>query len=245
MNQASIGFSIPITRMFSRTVIWRGIVFTILMLIGKFVTGMWLIRIATPFGTMAKESNLISDRLIPPRWSYMGTARFTKCFKSWSKNTTSGPQPKATPNVGVALAPESEQCPKQSSDRPSQSVPMQLQPMTSRIPRPQPASASLTKSRSLYPAAIVGTAMMARGEIEFLIASLAENAGIFVPQNDKLVAREDSGSKIYLIAIFPIVLCTVIGPLSVGLLARRVKILQQQRREHGGGEDPLGMWGVL
>ena len=40
-------------------------------------------------------------------------------------------------------------------------------------------------------------------------------------------------------AIEAVALCTVIGPVSVGLLVMRVKKLQQQRQEHGGGEDPL------
>ena len=45
---ASIGFSIPITRMFSGTVIWKGLVYTILMIFGKYVCGIWLVRISRP-----------------------------------------------------------------------------------------------------------------------------------------------------------------------------------------------------
>lgn len=86
---------------------------------------------------------------------------------------------------------------------------------------------------------------MARGEIGFLIAALAESTGIFVTQNVKSATQEDSGSEIYFVAIWAIVLCTVIGPVSVGFLVRRVERLQRQRREYVGGEDPLGMWGVL
>lgn len=85
---------------------------------------------------------------------------------------------------------------------------------------------------------------MARGEIGFLIAALAESTGIFASQ-DASVVREGGGSDIYLVVISAIVLCTVIGPVSVGFLVRRAKKLQRQRREHGGGEDPLGIWGVL
>ncbi|KAH7116999.1 Sodium/hydrogen exchanger family-domain-containing protein [Dendryphion nanum] len=43
---ASIGFSIPITRMFNGNIVWRGIVYTILMTSGKLVCGLWLVRIA-------------------------------------------------------------------------------------------------------------------------------------------------------------------------------------------------------
>ena len=87
--------------------------------------------------------------------------------------------------------------------------------------------------------------MMARGEIGFLIAALAESTGTFVSRNDESANQGDSDSKIYLVAIWAIVICTVIGPVSVGLLVKRVKKLQRQRREHGDGEDPLEMWGVL
>ena len=86
--------------------------------------------------------------------------------------------------------------------------------------------------------------MMARGEIGFLIAALAESKGIFASR-DESAAEEDGGSRIYLEVTWAVVLCTVIGPVSVGLLVRRVKKLQRQRRELGGGEDPLGIWAVL
>lgn len=85
---------------------------------------------------------------------------------------------------------------------------------------------------------------MARGEIGFLIAAIAESTGTFASRNEP-AAREDRGSTTYLVVIWAVVLCTVIGPVSVGLLVRRVKKLQRQRREHGGGEDPLGVWNVL
>jgi Kef-type K+ transport system membrane component KefB len=41
---ASIGFSIPITRMFSGEIVWKGIVYAIIMTFGKLVCGLWLVR---------------------------------------------------------------------------------------------------------------------------------------------------------------------------------------------------------
>jgi hypothetical protein len=38
-------------------------------------------------------------------------------------------------------------------------------------------------------------------------------------------------------------LCTIIGPIAVGVLVRRVRKLQN--RGQGGTADPLGVWGVL
>jgi hypothetical protein len=40
---ASIGFSIPITAMFAGPIAWRGIVYVLLMFVGKLVTGLWLV----------------------------------------------------------------------------------------------------------------------------------------------------------------------------------------------------------
>lgn len=43
--QESIGFSIPITKMFQGEVVWRGVVYTILMMFGKVITCVWLIQL--------------------------------------------------------------------------------------------------------------------------------------------------------------------------------------------------------
>ena len=87
--------------------------------------------------------------------------------------------------------------------------------------------------------------MTVGGEIDFLIAAQVESTGIFASQNEESASIGDGGSEIYLVAIWESVLCTAIGLVSVGLLVMRVKKLQQQRQEHGDGEDPLGVWGVV
>lgn len=101
------------------------------------------------------------------------------------------------------------------------------------------------KPLSLYPASILGLAMVARGEIGYLIASLAEADGIFSPHSSTspVTRSQEVASEIYLVVIWAITLCTFIGPLCVGSLVKRVKTLQNLR-SHSGGEDPLGMWGV-
>lgn len=242
MCQASIGFSIPVTSMFTGAVIWRGIVFTILMLIGKLVTGIWLIRVAAPFGIITTKIKAFLRHLNVSQWNCLKFAVSAKVFKSETSNTTDDPGSRAMPGFRIALTPDGEQGPKRPSRRLSQSA--SVSQLSSVVPTAPQADASPTNSRSLYPASIVGTAMMARGEIGFLIAALAESTGIFASHNDA-AAREDIDSNIYLVVIWAVVLCTVIGPISVGSLVRRVKKLQRLRREHGGGEDPLGKWGVL
>jgi hypothetical protein len=79
--------------------------------------------------------------------------------------------------------------------------------------------------------------MVSRGEIGFLISSVAEANGVF---------GEGGNSEEFLVVTWAILLCTLIGPVTVGLLVKRVKRLQQaERRKANGLEDPLGIWGVL
>ncbi|KAI9704534.1 MAG: hypothetical protein M1820_005608 [Bogoriella megaspora] len=147
---ASIGFSIPITQMFSGAVVWRGIIYSILMILGKLLCGIWLI-------------------------GHTDATVFTPNY----------PEPEAR--------------------------------------------------RSVYPAAILGSAMVARGEIGFLVSSLAAGNGIFDSTKNT--------ADIFLIVTWAIVLCTVAGPVAVGLLMRRLKTLQKERQgrlaRRGSG------WGVL
>ena len=100
-----------------------------------------------------------------------------------------------------------------------------------------PTSSPPPKPKSLYPASILALSMVVRGEVGYLIASLGETSGIF--------SRGSSGgnSEIYLIVIWAITICTLIGPICVGTLVRRVKRLQSQR-ESSGTPDPLGAWGI-
>ncbi|KAG6018750.1 hypothetical protein E4U19_008059, partial [Claviceps sp. Clav32 group G5] len=65
------------------------------------------------------------------------------------------------------------------------------------------------KPRSLYPASIIGCAMVARGEIGFLISSIAESNNIFSASSGR-----SSTSDLFLIVTWAIVLCTILGPLA-------------------------------
>ncbi|KAG6104650.1 hypothetical protein E4U14_005564 [Claviceps sp. LM454 group G7] len=84
------------------------------------------------------------------------------------------------------------------------------------------------KPRSLYPASIIGCAMVARGEIGFLISSIAESNDIFSSSSGR-----SSTSDLFLIVTWAIVLCTILGPLAVGLLVRRVRRLQNNVKKDG------------
>lgn len=80
--------------------------------------------------------------------------------------------------------------------------------------------------------------MVARGEIGFLISSLAESNGVFG------TVTEGGSSDIYLVATWAILLCTIIGPVSIGAMVNRIKRLQKARGINTAKPDPLGGWGV-
>ena len=93
------------------------------------------------------------------------------------------------------------------------------------------------KPRSLYPASILGLA------IGYLIASLAETDGIFANSSPSGQQKSSGSSDMYLVVVWAITLCTVIGPICVGTLVKRVRKMQTQRVQ-SDGVDPLGTWGV-
>ncbi|KAI9670712.1 MAG: hypothetical protein M1817_003821 [Caeruleum heppii] len=224
---ASIGFSIPITLMFNRQILWRGLVFTVLMLFAKLFTGIWLVRV-----TYSWPKLLRLRRLSLPQ----------RC--SWLRRTHS---PKAT---GV----ERSKVPLSQLQPPASSVQQSVAKDPNKVPNPTPSEEVGTSgerrvserhpraSRSLYPAAIVGTAMTARGEIGFLIASIAESNGMFALKEKGFPGQ--GSSNMYLIIIWAIVLCTIIGPIAVGTLVKRVRGLQHRQRERVEAIDPLQDWGV-
>ncbi|KAK4939194.1 hypothetical protein LTR10_020493 [Elasticomyces elasticus] len=173
---ASIGFSIPISKMFRGAIVWRGVIYATLMCMGKVCCGLWLIRFSPQMGT---------------------------------PSTTSKPK----------------------TEKPKQRL--------------------WSRPKSLYPAAILGCAMVARGEIGFLISAVAAANGIFstaTPRDSKEHSSDHASptSDIYLIVTWAILLCTIMGPVSLGFLAKRAKRLQSERAQSRdmAAQDPLGIWGV-
>lgn len=164
---ASIAFSIPITQMFTGTIIWRGLVYTILMFVGKMLTGLWLVRFSTPLSAVVTLLKPL-ERL---GWHCWG-----------SRKATIPGTPDVTKEHISCQVPGFR--PEQTSQSHSHNEAVRLQ-----------------KPLSLYPATILGTAMVSRGEIGFLIASVAESKGIFASSQ-----RNDS-SEVFLVVVWAITLC--------------------------------------
>ncbi|KAI1097394.1 Sodium/hydrogen exchanger [Jackrogersella minutella] len=212
---ASVGFSIPITEMFNRTIIWKGLVYTPLMVIGKLLCGAWLLRISFIPRPPATLMGLL-ERVKPRIFRVWGIIH----EKSNSSHNVS--HMCRDQSLGVSPSSQSQQARNVQTTTPV-------------------SSSSTIKPRSIYPASIIGCAMTARGEIGFLISSIAETNKIFTTRSDT-----GKSSEIFLIVTWAITLCTILGPLAVGLVVRRVKQLQQGVRKKGRfiRGDVLGVWGI-
>ncbi|KAI1374393.1 Sodium/hydrogen exchanger [Hypoxylon crocopeplum] len=241
---ASVGFSIPISDMFSGDVAWRGIIYSILMAVGKILCGLWLVRFPVSVsmsGLAAKLSSFVSSRY------RVLFARFR-----WQKSSPSPPKSEAKA-AGVSqpgpVATDAIELQENNMNREDQAV---LGPSQGELQQPaspsnnhsrSPGTSTPAKPLSLYPAAIVASAMVARGEIGFLISAVAESNGVFRRPSD---GDGDGASGLFLIVTWAIVLCTIVGPICVGVLVRRVKKLEGQAASVGdrGTRNVLGVWGV-
>lgn len=220
--------------MFTGSVIWRGIIYAILMMLGKLICGLWLIRFSTlPY----MHEKFLALKLHPPqiprlwRSSQSGNRKFSatkKAKKEASSTQQQQQQSMHEPSVHAQHQPAAQ----------SPSTAEKRAESDGSAPSAQHTYPNLQNPLSLYPAAIIGSAMVARGEIGFLVSSLAESKGIFAP--------ELGDSEIFLVVTWAIVLCTIIGPLCVGLLVKRVKRLNRSATEGAveGRRDVLGVWGV-
>jgi Kef-type K+ transport system membrane component KefB len=221
---ASIGFAIPITRMFTGRVIWRGLVYTILMVFAKVICGFWLVRFASMPRAKAISKGMTSISL--------KTFKFIKSFPTESGTTDEAASRNApTPNTSQRPSDAALQQSNISLQRSDDAAYTRTAANTAR------KRTALPRPKSLYPAAILGSAMVSRGEIGFLISSVAEANEVF---------GAGGNTEEFLVVTWAILLCTLIGPVTVGVLVKRVRRLQQaERRKANGQEDPLGIWGVL
>ena len=209
---ASIGFSIPITRMFRGAVVWRGVVYTVLMALAKLLCGLWLVRLSIgPITTARRLLKSLKPPAIPHFWG-----KTKKGVRTSQESMNAAPEPPINQTAAATSAPTS------SGERRSSPNP----------PKPM----------SIHPPLILALAMCARGEIGFLISGVAEANGIFSASGE----ATNEPSDIFLVVTWAIVLCTIIGPLGVGLSVRRVKKLQKRKnkQQEGAGRDVLGVWDV-
>ncbi|CAK7200209.1 hypothetical protein SEUCBS139899_002900 [Sporothrix eucalyptigena] len=227
---ASIGFSIPITRMFSASIVWRGVVYGVLMCLGKLLCGVWLLRL--PSVPLVVEKVVARLKLSKKGKRNTRNKKDNAKHKAKEKGTGSRCSGTDTEMEGPTTPPRAVLAGTDKTDTAPPSPPSPpIQHTTPEAPAPF----------SLYPAAILGLAMVPRGEIGFLISSVAESNGVFGGDAGP-VAEGRGHSDVFLVVTWAIVLCTVFGPPAVGLLVKRVKRLSAG--DPTSTRNPLGVWGL-
>lgn len=161
---ASIGFAIPFLDLWRGQAIWRGVVFTMLMLVGKFVVGLWI-----------------------PSWAVL----------------THNPK-------------------KAEELRRQESSPGNGAPLEKTTSSAHSVSRGAALRSSVSPALLLGSAMVARGEIGLLIVEIGYNNTSYVSSDG------------FITAIWAILLNTIIGPMCVGLLVK-----------FKGNKIGKGSWGLV
>lgn len=171
---ASIGFSIPIKLMFTGRLIWRGIVYSLIMFASKCFCGLWLLN----FSLIFKVSQT-----------------------------------------------------KKRDDK-------ELSSLRTELDLEQKSNVEDTGTNEsnyhILPSLLLGLCMVPRGEIGFLISSLAESKGVF--SNNHPVPL---GSDQYVVVTWAVVFCTFIAPIIIGFLIKRIKNLEKTTH------NPLGKWGYF
>jgi hypothetical protein len=215
--------------MFKGSIVWRGIVYAILMAFGKMVTGIWLVRFSPVL--ISKPASILKKFAVFPRPTKSSR-------KEKEKRIAKGKQLQ----LELKCQPARNSAANNQGERSRTSASSTMRDTNLTTSEHENNSSLPSKPKSLYPPAILGLAMIARGEVGYLIASLAESQGIFSAQESDS-STSSSSSEIYLVVIWAISVCTLIGPICVGTLVKRVKKVQKTR-VNSGTPDPLGVWGL-
>jgi len=116
-----------------------------------------------------------------------------------------------------------------------------------------PSRGTTTKISQLHkPVLLLSFAMVTRGEIGFLIASLSLSSRTLTFSSSNMsspdvVSDGTLGEDLFLVLIWAVVLCTLVGPIVVGVVVKKIRRLV--RANEVGGEEmsavsrSLGVWG--
>jgi hypothetical protein len=118
----------------------------------------------------------------------------------------------------------------------SRARPARNREMASTIPMPPPSTPALSTGNEMTVkkpphsiALLIGFAMIARGEIGFLIASLSQSSGTLTYLRSNHFATQPADQDIFLVISWAVILNTITGPLGVGLIVRQLKQQNTQR----------------
>lgn len=189
---ASIGYSIPFLSLWETQIIWKGIVYSLLMLLGKFLAGTSIIL----FDLFSCQDSVVEVEEIVKEEEegeeeIINSTRMEKVRRGLDSTSNSF---------------------STSSTLTSTSSSKRFNPLN---------------RTTLIPASLLGTALIARGEIGLIILQITFNNN-----NNNSTSSSSLGKEGYLIGIWAVLLCTLWGPIGFSFLINRF-----------GKEVLIGKWG--
>jgi hypothetical protein len=211
-----MGFAIPLRQLFYGPVVWRGMVYTVLMVLGKCATSVWLFA----FPVLHKFISKFTSRIPQSKRSTQGD------------NIPMHSPPRPT-HPHTQTATPSEMTSKSiipDGLNTSHSHPPVIQKNTILTMRDYDNPLAIKISHKyMYTAFLLSFAMTIRGEIGFLIAAVGQSIDILSPED------------VYLVVIWAVIMCTLLGSIGVGIVVIFIK--KTAIRWDVGPSQILGDWG--
>jgi len=158
-----MGFAIPLGSLFHGPVVWRGMVYTVLMVLGKCATSVWLFA----FPVLNKFINTFTSRI----------PQFKRRTQGDYISTQIPPKP-IHPLTQIVTDSEMTSKPTISDG---------LDINHHHPPSHDNSHATKTSQKYMYAAFLLSFAMTTRGEIGFLIAGVGQSIDILAPEDVYLV----------------------------------------------------------
>ncbi|CDO78056.1 hypothetical protein BN946_scf184826.g1 [Trametes cinnabarina] len=208
---ASIGFAIPFLDLWRPVIIWRGILYCVLMCLAKLAVGLpillyepLMVYVPSALHTLQQRIASVSSRI---RTTLSSTFRHIRPGRRSDVHASPAPTaPSVTAPVSTSEAEKPEAGRQHGASQPSIGGPRTV----------APASSPRDGSASIHAATFMGIAMVARGEIGLLIAQLARGGTTGGGGSAGLL-----GEDAFLLCIWAILGCTLIGPMGLGFIVRR------------------------
>ncbi|EIW62308.1 uncharacterized protein TRAVEDRAFT_45135 [Trametes versicolor FP-101664 SS1] len=205
---ASIGFAIPFLDLWRPAMIWRGIVYSVLMCVAKLAVGVPILL----YGPYLHYSPAVYASVRRRGASLLSPYRQGRRAEQTSPHDEEGlPRSSTLTSRHPALHEKTE---AQADIRTAPNLPANPQDVAEKTHIPSEYRAST----SVPAAAFMGAAMVARGEIGLLIAQLARGGSEHAPGGGVPGVLSEEP---FLLCIWAILLCTLVGPVALGYFVRR------------------------
>ncbi|GAA6014074.1 hypothetical protein JCM10207_000229 [Rhodosporidiobolus poonsookiae] len=227
---ASIGFSIPFLSLWTGARIWRGIVYALLMALAKVLAGapLLLVDACTPSARLGLDGGNGKEQVEEGarEKEEQAEARVRRDSPSSGDGAdVNPPSSSALPTNAPGAATTADATPRSAGTGSPSSSSATMANATA----PRTRGQYMLRS-SLPVAGFLGFALVARGEIGVLILQVAYTSAASSPDPAASVLSEEP----YLLGIWAVALCTIVGPVVFSALVRRY-----------GAEVVRGRWGAM